>query len=81
MPEEETVAVYRYRRVTAEIQERHCPHCRGLHTGWVLYDRVGPNLPQRSITFRCSSCKEMLSKGLVYRYDDPEPEENGGVVN
>lgn len=65
-------ATAQYPEITARIQDRHCPHCMGIHTGWVIYERVGPNLPQRSISFRCPSCKTILSKGLVYWYDDED---------
>lgn len=63
--------------VTARVQDQHCPHCGGVKSGWVIYDRVGPNLPQRSITFRCPECKKMLSKGVVYWYDDRDADQEG----
>lgn len=70
-------ATAQYPEITARIEDRHCPHCRGIHTGWVIYERVGPNLPQRTISFRCPSCKTNLPKGVVYWYDEPETKHGG----
>jgi DNA adenine methylase len=59
--------------VTAQLDDRCCPCCETICTGWVIYERVGPNLPQRTITFRCSSCKTFSPKGVVYWYDRERP--------
>jgi len=64
-----------YPEVTAKTDKRCCPDCKMMRTGWVVYERVGPNLPQRSISFRCQSCKTISPKGIVYWYDK---ERSGG---